>query len=176
MKQFGPVFSKIDRKSRRTQQQFSASHFADKFAYEYVARCFCKVPCVSVGLVNHLQSWTKVLGTVLQYSYFSVISRFPLKRVRLSRNFLAVLPPPTPYKVETRKKFRIHASNIVCGVRGEAGPVGIENAPEKQKCPKTFVHDCSLEFVLHCGKPKFISFPASLLINRSKFQNGLKYI
>ena len=43
-------------------------------------------------------SWTKVLGTVLQYSYFSVISRFPLKTVHPFRNFLAVLPPPSmPY-------------------------------------------------------------------------------
>ena len=39
----------------------------------------------------------------LQYSYFSVISRFPLKKVLLLRNSLAVLPSPTLYKVETRK-------------------------------------------------------------------------
>ena len=90
------------------------------------------------------QSWTKVLGTVLQYSYFSVISRFPLKPVHPVRNFLAVLPSPTPYKVETRKKFWIHASNIVCGVREGVGPVRIGNAPEMQKCLKTFVHDCRL--------------------------------
>ena len=52
-----------------------------------------------------------VLGTVLQYSYFSVISRFPHKTVHPFRKFLAVLPPLTLYKVETRKKFLIHASN-----------------------------------------------------------------
>ena len=62
---------------------------------------------------------TKVLGTVLQYSY----SRFPLKAVHPFGNFLAVLPPPTQNKVETRKKFWIHASNIVSGVRGGVGPV-----------------------------------------------------
>ena len=60
----------------------------------------------------------KVLGTVLQYSYFSVISRFSH-----FRNFLVVLPPPTLYKVETRKKFWIYASNIVCGVRVGIGSV-----------------------------------------------------
>ena len=27
-------------------------------------------------------------------------------------------PPPPLYKVETRKKFWIHGSNVVCGVRG----------------------------------------------------------
>ena len=45
----------------------------------------------------------QVLGTVLQY--FSVIFRFPLKTLQRFRNFLAVLPPPTLYKVETRKKI-----------------------------------------------------------------------
>ena len=67
------------------------------------------------------QSWTKVLGNLLQYAYFSVISPFPLKTVHF-RNFLALPPPPTLYKVETRKKFWIHPSNIVCGVRGGVGP------------------------------------------------------
>ena len=37
--------------------------------------------------------WTKVLGIVLHYSYFSVISPFPLKTVHHFQNFLAVLPP-----------------------------------------------------------------------------------
>ena len=50
-------------------------------------------------------------------------SGFPHKTVHPSRNVLAVLPPPTLYKVETRKKFWIHASNTVCGVRGGVGPV-----------------------------------------------------
>ena len=70
-------------------------------------------------------------------------SRFPLKTVHPFCNFLVVLPPPTLYKVETRKKFWIHASNIVCGVRGGVVDLyELENAPETQKCPKTFVHDC----------------------------------
>ena len=51
------------------------------------------------------QSWTKVLGTALQYSYFSVISRCPHKTVHPFWNFLAVLPLPTLYKVETPKKI-----------------------------------------------------------------------
>ena len=44
----------------------------------------------------NLQSWTKVLGTLPQYSCFSVISRFRLKTVYPFRNSLAVLPPPHP--------------------------------------------------------------------------------
>ena len=42
---------------------------------------------------------------VLQYSYFSVISRFHHKTVHPFRKFLAVLPPSALYKVETRKKL-----------------------------------------------------------------------
>ena len=88
-----------------------------------------------------LQSCTKVLGTVLQYSYFSVISRFPLKTVHPFWKFLEVLPPHTLYKVETRKKFWIDASNIVCGVRGGVGPVWIGKRPRNAKvsqdvCPR----------------------------------------
>ena len=85
---------------------------------------------------------TKVLGTVLQYSYFSVISRFPLKTAHPFQNLLAVLPLPTLYKVETLKKFWIHESSIVGWGEG-LGLCELENAPEMQKCPKTFVHDCS---------------------------------
>ena len=40
------------------------------------------------------QSWTKVLGTVLQYLYFSIISPVPLKKAHPFRNFLVVHPYP----------------------------------------------------------------------------------
>ena len=56
---------------------------------------------------------------------FSVISRFPLKTVQRFRNFLAVRPPPPYTKLKLGKKFWIHASNIVCGVRVGVGPVWI---------------------------------------------------
>ena len=64
--------------------------------------------CVTINFVMLcqnciLQSWTKVLGTVLQYSYFSVISQFPLKTVHPFRNFLAVLPPPPYTKLKLGK-------------------------------------------------------------------------
>ena len=61
-----------------------------------------------------LQSWTKVVETVLQYSYFLSFLGSLLKQCILFK---------TLYKAETRKKFWIHASNIVCGVRGGVGPV-----------------------------------------------------
>ena len=85
-----------------------------------------------------LQSWTKVLRTVLQYSYFSVISRFSLKTMHPFGNFLAVRPPPTLYKVETWTEFWIHASKIVCGERGGVGLVWIGKRPRNAKVSQDF--------------------------------------
>ena len=82
-------------------------------------------------------------------SYGHVITKF--SRMGRLPHFLTYGAPPTRalrarvelrYKVETRKKFWIHTSNIVCGVRAGVGPVWIGKHPEMQKCPKTFVHDC----------------------------------
>ena len=83
------------------------------------------------------------------FCYFSV----PSLTLHPSRNFLAVLPSPTLYKVETRKKFWIHASHIVCGVKGGVLDLcELENNLEMQKCPKTFVHDCSRSLLFaHVG-------------------------
>ena len=91
----------------------------------------------SAEFLSQRQSWTKLLGTVLQNSYFSVSSRFPLKTVHPSRDFLAVLFPPILYK-EIRKKIWIHASNIVCGVRGGVGPVWIGKRPRNAKVSQDF--------------------------------------
>ena len=67
---------------------------------------------------TQLQPWTKVPGTVLQYRYFSVISRFPHKTVHPFRTFLAFLPPPLYTKLKLGIEFWILASNIVCGMMG----------------------------------------------------------
>ena len=98
-----------------------------------------KVSGYSVHVCHmNLQFWTKVLGTVPQYSYYSVISGLPLKTMHPFQDFLAVLPPTTLYKVETRKKFWINACNIVCGVRGGVGPVWIGKRPRKAKVSQDF--------------------------------------
>ena len=79
----------------------------------------------------YLQSWTKVLGRAMQYSFFFVILGSLIKQCILFEINFSCSSPPTLYKVEIQKKFWIHASNIVCGVRGGVGPVWIGNA---QKC------------------------------------------
>ena len=89
----------------------------------------------------------KSLGYYCLIHIFSIISRFPLGTVHPFQNFLAVLTPPTLYKVETGKKFWIHASNIVCGVRGGVGPVWIGKRPRNSKvsqdlCPWLWVASC----------------------------------
>ena len=67
---------------------------------------------------------------MLQYSYFSVISRPPLKTVH---PFRSSLPPPTLYKVETRKKFWIHASNIDMWGEGRGWTCVNWKTPQKRK-------------------------------------------
>ena len=85
-----------------------------------------------------LRSWTKVLGTVLQYSYFSVISRFPLKTVHPFRNSLAVLPPPPYTKLKLGKNSGYTRPTLFVGWGEGLDLCELENAPDTQKCPKTF--------------------------------------
>ena len=90
-----------------------------------------------------LQSWTKVLRTVLQYSYFLSFFGSLLKHCILLEIFLRFALPP-PYTKLKLGGFWIHASKIVCGVRGGVGPVWIGKRPRMQTYPKTSVHDCIL--------------------------------
>ena len=82
------------------------------------------------------QSWTNVLGTVLQYAYFSVISRLPLKTVHHFRNFLALLPPPTRYKVKTRKILNTRVQHCLWAEGRGWTCVKMENAPERKSVPR----------------------------------------
>ena len=56
---------------------------------------------------ERLQSWTKVLGTCMQYCNMHIFPSFlgSLLKLHHFRNFLAVFPPPTLYKVESLKKI-----------------------------------------------------------------------
>ena len=99
-------------------------------------------------LQKYPQSGTNVLGTVLQYSYFSVISQFPLKIVHPLRNFLAVLPPPQPIQSwNAEKKSGYKRPTLFVGWGERLNLCEFENAPETQKCSKTFVHDCRFVWV-----------------------------
>ena len=73
--------------------------------------------------ISLLQSWTKVLGTVLKYSYFLLFLGSILKQGSVFEMFLQFSLPPPYTKLKLGKKFWIHASNIVCGVRRGVGPV-----------------------------------------------------
>ena len=73
---------------------------------------------------------------------FSVISRFPLKTVQRFRNFLAVLPPPPYRKLKVGKNSGYTRPTLFVGWGEGLDLCELENAPEMQKCPKTFVHDC----------------------------------
>ena len=71
----------------------------------------------------------------LDSAVFIIFFNFPHKTVHPFRNCLAVLPPPTMYKVlYARVQLRLW---------GEGRGWALENAPEMQMCPMTFVHECS---------------------------------
>ena len=137
--------------SNRTNQQQTQSHMQVQFVVGSLPcseRFFSGYSGFSLSSKTHiskfLQSWTKVLRTVLQYSYFSVISRFPLKTVNPFRNSLAVLPPPPYTTLKLGKKNTLDTRVQRClWVREGLGLCELENTPETQKCPKTFVHNCS---------------------------------
>ena len=85
------------------------------------------VPNISPFLIDFKGAVSR-LSSILDKSPWDsnavfIISGFPHKTVHPFRNFLAVLPPLTLYKDETRGKFWIHSFNVVCGVRAGVGPV-----------------------------------------------------
>ena len=82
--------------------------------------------------------WLISRNTITFHKYFwcSRFCEFHIKTVHPFRNFLAVLPPTTLCKVETRKKFWIHASNIDCGVRGGVGKRPRNAKVSQDFCPR----------------------------------------
>ena len=83
----------------------------------------------------------KLLGTALQHSDYSVISGFPLKTVHLFRNLLAVLSLPPAYTKLKLVNSGYTRPTLFVGWGEGLDLCELENAPEIQKCPKTFVHD-----------------------------------
>ena len=91
-----------------------------------------------------LQSRTKVLGTALQYIhiFLSFLSSL-LKQCTLFKIFLqfSLFAPYTKLKLWKNSGY-MHPTLFVGWGEG-LGLCELENVPEMQTCPKTFVHDCS---------------------------------
>ena len=92
-------------------------------------------PSNSTSIERGIQAPGHIIGTVVQYSYFSVISRFPSRQWTIFEIFLQFSLPPPYTKLKLGKKFWIHASNIVCGVRGGVGPKWIGKRLRNTKVP-----------------------------------------
>ena len=92
----------------------------------------------------YLQSWTKVLGTVLQYSYFLLFLGSLLKQCSVFEIFLQFSLPPPYTKLKLGKNSGYTRPTLYVGCGKGLDLCELENAPETQKCPKTFVHDCRL--------------------------------
>ena len=69
------------------------------------------------------------------FRFFVILGSLIKQCILFEINF-SCSSPPTLYKVEIQKKFWIHASNIVCGVRGGVGPVWIGNAQKCKSVPR----------------------------------------
>ena len=86
----------------------------------------------SAGLHDNLSCCAKITSynpgqkSLGQYCNIHIFLSFLgslLKQCILFEIFLQFSLPPPYTKLKLGKKFWIHASNIVCGVRGGAGPV-----------------------------------------------------
>ena len=75
----------------------------------------------------------------MQYSNFSVILGSLIKQCILFEIFLQFPPPPPPPHLMQNSGYT--RPTLFMGLGGEVGLCELENAPEMQKCPKTFVHD-----------------------------------
>ena len=93
----------------------------------------CKSVPRLLSMILNKSPWDNT-AIIIFLCYFSVPS---LNSSAFSK-FCCSSPSPTLYKVETRKKFWIHASNIVCGVRGGVGPVWIGKRPRNAKVSQDF--------------------------------------
>ena len=60
------------------------------------------------------------------------------------RNFLAVLPPPLYTELKLGKNSGYTHPTSFVGWGEGLDLCGLENDPKMRKCPKSFVHDCSL--------------------------------
>ena len=81
---------------------------------------------------ERLQSWTKVLGTVLQYAYFPVISRLPLKTASFSKFSCS---SPSPHPIQSWNSEKILDTRVQHCLRGEGRGWTCMNwkTPQKRK-------------------------------------------
>ena len=79
----------------------------------------------------YLQSWE----SNAIFLFFVILGSLIKPCILFEINF-SCSSSPTLYKVEIQKKFWIHASNIVWGVRGGVGPVWIGNAQKCKSVPR----------------------------------------
>ena len=109
---------------------------------------------VRSGSNNNQQSRTKVLGTVLQYAYFSVFSRFPLKTEHHFRNFLALLPPPPYTKLKLEKNSGYTRPTLFVG-KGRRWTCVNWKTPQKSKSvPRRLSMIVDYTELLYCMKTK----------------------
>ena len=105
------------------------------FATVSVHKCFVlgeNNTCLLKNKVN-LQSWTKVLGTVMQYSYFSCHSGSLVKQCILFEIFLQF---SLPYPIQRKNSGYTRQTLFVGWGKGTLGLCELENAQKCKSVPK----------------------------------------
>ena len=85
----------------------------------------------SLGLYCNMHISLSFLRSLLKQCIFEIFLHFPL--------------PPPYTKLKLGKNSGYTRPTLFVGWREGLDLSDLENAPETQKCPKTFVHDCRTE-------------------------------
>ena len=117
----------------------------------------------SLGQYRNIRTFLSFLGSLLKWCI-------------LFENFLQFSLPPTLYKVETRNKFWIQASNIVCGVRGGVGPVWIGKRHRNESGSQYFCPWLCLHQKLQSVTPLNWTCIATFLVHNVKLWSNFRNV
>ena len=135
------MLSYNERGIRKLQENFGCFH--DKLAEEDVYQSFLAIVGKSKKFAKpevkvDLQSWTKVLGTVLQNSYFSVNLGPLLKQYIIFEIFLQFSLLLHPIQSWNSEKILDTRVQHCCGLREWVGSVWIGKRPRNAKVSQDF--------------------------------------
>ena len=105
---------------------------------------FCVLHYPFFCIVNSYNPGQKSLGQYRNMHIFLSFLGFLLKQCIIFEIFLYFSLPPPYTKLKLGNNSGYTRPTLFVGWREGLDLCELENAPETQKCPKTFVHDCRL--------------------------------
>ena len=122
--------------------------------------------------VTKLQSWTKVLVTVLQHSFLGSL----LKRCILFENFLQFSLPPPYTKLKLEKNSGYRRPTLFVGVKGGVGPVWIGKRPRNENWSQDFCPWLCLHQKLQSVTPLNWTCIATFLVHNVKLWSNFRNV